>query len=178
MRTPKTRTTSRLALQTQLPGVTALEAAGKRIELRNRRIPHTKILQALQGSGEGAGSLVDIYRQQVLPIKTRTIHLLGKKTPARIHTTLLGYEVQASYKRINCPDMVTARYLKLFSELGCHSIRLPYDPTVTARLIPELEASVQQLARGVRSLFPNSAVLQAYVLQKTYSILRSRLRSS
>jgi hypothetical protein len=160
----------------QLPGVTILEAAGEKIELRNRRIPHQQILRALQGTAEDSHNLVQVYRLQVLPIKTRTIHLLGRKGPARIINTLLGFEVQASYKRIHCPDMVTARYLKLFTELGCHTIKLPYDPTVTARLIPEFEAAVERIVEGVRILFPESRTLQAYVLRQLYGIIRSRLR--
>ena len=160
----------------QLPGVTILEAAGEKIELRNRRIPHQQILRALQGTAEDSHNLVQVYRLQVLPIKTRTIHLLGRKGPARIINTLLGFEVQASYKRIHCPDMVTVRYLKLFTELGCHTIKLPYDPTVTARLIPEFEAAVERIVEGVRILFPESRTLQAYVLRQLYGIIRSRLR--
>ena len=100
------------------------------------RIHHKQILTALQGPLDGSGNLAGIYRLRVLPVKTRTIQLLGRKGPARIIETLLGYEVQGSYKRIHCPDMVTARYLKLFLELGCRSIKVPYDPTVTAAIIP------------------------------------------
>jgi hypothetical protein len=160
-----------------LPGVTTPEASGEKIELRDWRIPHRRILEALQGSAGDSMNLLEIYRQQVLPVKTRTIYLLGRKAPARIIHTLLGYEVQASYKRIHCPDMVTARYLKLFTELGCHAIKLPYDPTVTARLIPEFEASVERVVEGVRTLFPESQTLQAYVLRNIYGIIRSQLRA-
>jgi len=176
MRTLHPRIRRKPAHQMQLPGVTILEAAGEKIELRNRRIPHQQILRALQGTAEDSHNLVQVYRLQVLPIKTRTIHLLGRKGPARIINTLLGFEVQASYKRIHCPDMVTVRYLKLFTELGCHTIKLPYDPTVTARLIPEFEAAVERIVEGVRILFPESRTLQAYVLRQLYGIIRSRLR--
>ncbi len=160
----------------RLPGVLTLETGGAQIEVRNRRIPHRKILKALQDSAENSGNFVETYKKEVLPIQTRTIHLLGKKAPARINTTLLGYEVQASYKRINCPDMVTARYLKLFTELGCHTIKLPYDPTVTARIIPGLEAAYDRMVKGIRSLFSGSPALQAYVLRRVFALIRSRLR--
>jgi hypothetical protein len=142
---------------------------------RDRRIQHKKILTALQSSSEGAEVFAEIYRREVLPIQTRTIRLIGRKGPARITHTLLGYEVQASYKRVQCPDMVTARYIKLFSELGCRSIRLPYDPTITARLIPRLEAVLELINSGVRQLFPGDARLQLYVLRKIYEILRNSL---
>ena len=105
--------------------------------------------------------MVQIYRQEVLSIKTRTIHLLGRKSSARISNTLLGFEVKSSFKRIHCPDLVTARYLKLFTEIGCHSIKLPYDPTVTARLIPELESAVERLVSGTKALFPAKSTAAA-----------------
>jgi len=144
---------------------------------RDRRIPHKKILLTLQASSEGAEAFVEIYRREVLPVQTRTIRLLGRKCPARIIHSLLGYEVQASFKRIQCPDLVTARYLKLFSELGCHSIRLPYDPTITARLVPRFESVLGRIILGVSDLFPGDASLQRYVLRKICAILRKTLSS-
>jgi hypothetical protein len=106
------------------------------------------------------------------------IRLLGKKSSAKIIHTLLGYELQASYKRIHCPDLVTARYLKIFSELGCHSIHLPYDPTITAQLLSELENALENINRKVQELFPKNTALQRYVIQKIYAIIRQEIKSS
>jgi hypothetical protein len=92
--------------------------------------------------------------------------------------TLLGYEVQAGYKRIQCPDLVTARYLRLFSEVGCTSIRLPYDPTVTATLIPQMEAAVESIRSGIRAMFPRNHSLRIYVLRKVFRHLRAHLTAS
>jgi hypothetical protein len=153
-------------------------SAGGQSENRAERIPHSKLLRDLQLSEETPNTLVEIYQKRVLPDQTRTIQLLGKKYPARILLTLLGFEVQASYKRIQCPDMVTARYLKLFTELGCRSIRLPYDPTVTASLLPEIEACVANISRGIHALFPNDPALQKYVLRRVYAIIRGQLKKS
>jgi hypothetical protein len=136
-------------------------------------IPHLEIFKASQSGGD----LVNAYRQKVRSQKTRMIRLLGRKGSAKIIHTLLGYEVQSSYKRIHCPDLVTARYLKLFSEIGCHSIHLPYDPTVTAQLIPEFENSMENIERKVRELFPKNAEVQQYVIQKIYAIIRQQLLS-
>jgi hypothetical protein len=177
MKSPREQKRRDSNIQMPLPGVVTLEVGGKKIQSRNRRIPHQRIFKSLQGSSGGFRDLLTIYRQEVLPIKTRTIHLLGRKGPARIIHTLLGYEIQASYKRIHAPDLVTARYLKLFTEFGCRTIRLPYDPTVTARLIPELEQGVEFIAKAIRALFPESRALQRYVLQKMCAIMRSRLRA-
>jgi hypothetical protein len=141
---------------------------------KSRKISHLQILQA---SSSGAG-IADVYRQKVLTQQTRNIRLLGRKSSARILHTLLGFEVQASYKRIQCPDMVTARYIRLFSELGCHSIKLPYDPTQTAQLIPEFEDMVASIRREVHDLFPQDRKTQRYVLENIYRIIRRQLKTA
>jgi hypothetical protein len=156
--------------RTKIPEM--LVVAGKTIRTHNR-IPHLEILKAAQNRAD----LVDIYQHQVLTQKTRTIRLLGRKSSAQIIHTLLGYEVQASYKRIQCPDLVTAQYLRIFSELGCHSIKLPYDPIVTARLVPELETAMESITATVNQLFPGSPDLQTYVVQSVYGIIRQKLAS-
>jgi hypothetical protein len=134
-------------------------------------IKHQRLLRA---SGNYAG-LIRTYREQVLSQKTRTIRLLGRKSSSKIIHTLLGFEVQASYKRIQCPDMVTARYLRLFSELGCHAIKLPYDPTITEKLISEFEAMVEGINREIHDSFPADPAIQRYVTQKVYAIIRRHL---
>ncbi len=162
--------------QMSLPGGLGHRLSSSKRQKGTRRIPHTEILTALQDPALGIANLVDTYQRFVLPIQTRNIHLLGRKSPARIIETLLGYEVKASYKRIHCPDMVTARYVKLFTELGCHSIRLPYDPTVTANLIPQFEHSVAKILSGVRDIYPKDRPLQRYVVENIFRILRDQLR--
>ncbi len=139
-----------------------------------KAIPHLEILKASQCGGD----LVQAYRQKVRSQKTRLIRLIGRKSSAKIIHTLLGYELQSSYKRIHCPDLATARYLKIFSEIGCHSIHLPYDPTSTAQLIPEFESSLENISLKVHELFPKNARIQKYVIQRVYAILRRQLLSS
>ena len=163
--------------QLNLPGITELRAGESVIRVRNNRIPHRKILTALESATEESAGLVEVYRSSVLPVKTRTIHLFGRKSSPRIINTLLGYEVQAAYKRIHCPDMATARYLKLFTELGCHSIRLPYDPTVTSSILPAMEGSVERLKRGVAAMFPASREVRTYVMRCVFRHLRRQLRA-
>ena len=161
--------------QMLLPGALRqrLSSAGRR--QKRSRISHAVILKTLQDPERGFTDLTEIYRTRILPAKTRQIQLIGRKTPATIIQTLLGYELKASYKRIQCPDLVTARYLKLFTELGCRNIRLPYDPTLTAELIPDLERSVKNIKRGVIELFPSDRSLQMYVIRSLYSHLRKQL---
>ncbi len=166
----------RSRLQLSLPGVKP-NASGMVKPSRRLRFAHKKILQNIEQVSGGGRTVAEIYRSEVLPIKTRTIQLLGRKSPARIINTLLGFEVQSSYKRISCPDMVTARYLKLFTELGCRSIKLPYDLTVTDRIISELELAMNRISAEIRALFPGERAAQIYVLRKVYIHLRSRLHS-
>ncbi len=149
-----------------------------RKEAGKQKIAHRKILIESQNFGDLRGSLVDSYRQKVRSQKTRIIRLLGRKNSGKIIHTLLGYELQASYKRIHCPDLVTAQYLKIFSDLGCHSIHLPYDPTVTTQLIPEFENLLENINRKVRETFLKDTGTQQYVIQKIYEIIRQQLRSS
>jgi hypothetical protein len=145
--------------------------------MSKQRIPHKQILQSLQGPPDGPANIVAIYRDKVLSGKTRTIQLLGRKGPARVTNTLLGYEVQGGYKRVHCPDMVTARYLRLFMELGCRSIQLPYDPTVTAAIVPRLERAFDNIALSIREMFPQARQTQVYVMKKLSVYLRRQLRT-
>ncbi|MBI3939627.1 MAG: hypothetical protein HY315_02225 [Acidobacteria bacterium] len=98
-------------------------------------------------------AIAEIYRQEVTPFKTRTVSLPGRKCEARIMYTFLGFEVKAGRKRLLCPDLVTARYLRVFAELGMKQVLIPYDPTRTGRLIDRLERNFEKLkdsARGDR----------------------------
>ncbi|MBI4456532.1 MAG: hypothetical protein HY644_11615 [Acidobacteria bacterium] len=96
-------------------------------------------------------SIVEIYRQQVLPFKTRKVSLPGRKCNAYIMYTLLGYELKAGSKRLVCPDLITARYLRIFAELGMKQILIPYDPTRTGRLIDRLENNFYKLKASAES---------------------------
>lgn len=160
-------------VQIQLPGMSSPER-DRILASEKQRIPHQLISKSFAET-LGPRDIVQIYRQQVLPIKTRTMILLGRKNQSTIINTLLGYELQSSYKRIHCPDLVTARYLKVFSDLGCRRIRLPYDPSVTAQIVPDLEWAMKRITSGVRDLFPLSRDTQTYVLQRLFSIIRSEL---
>lgn len=141
---------------------------------RNRKISYLEILR----TAVGENAFADAYRRRVLTQNTRTLRLLGRKSSAKIIHTLLGYEVQASYKRIHCPDMVTARYLKLFSELGCHSIKLPYDPTLTAEVIPEFESMLQAVVGRINELYAHDPAMQCFVIRKVFSVIRRQLKDA
>ncbi|MBI4446252.1 MAG: hypothetical protein HY645_10125 [Acidobacteria bacterium] len=92
-------------------------------------------------------AIVDLYRTQVLARRVRTVQLLGRRCQPQIMYTFLGFEVKLGKKRVTCPDRSTARYLALFGATGVESIAIPYDPTETARLLPQLERAFEGLKK-------------------------------
>lgn len=141
------------------------------------RIPHARILAALREECGEPADLLRIYRERVLPAPTRTVHLLGRKCNSKIMETLLGFELQAGYKRIQCPDSVTARYLRVFADIGCRTVKLPYDPTITAEVVPIFEAFDRALRKGVAARYPGSRRIQVYVLKRVCAHLRRQLKA-
>lgn len=85
------------------------------------------------------------YGEEVLSGRTRVVSLPGRKCEPRILNTFLGFELQVAQKRITCPDMSTARYLRVFAEVGMPSVRAPYDPTLTTCVLPQLEQALQRI---------------------------------
>ncbi len=59
--------------------------------------------------------------------------------------TFLGYELQLAQKRVTCPDEATARYLRIFGEIGLASVLIPYEPHRTAEITPALESCFNEL---------------------------------
>jgi len=85
------------------------------------------------------------YKDEVLSGRTRVVSLPGRKCEPRILNTFLGFELQVARKRITCPDMSTARYLRIFAEVGMPSVRAPYDPTLTTCVLPQLEQALKRI---------------------------------
>jgi hypothetical protein len=78
-------------------------------------------------------------------LRTRA-YLLGipaKENEAEILYTLLGVELKVGRKRLSCPDLSTARYLRIFARLGVNEIAVPYDISKIAAFADELELSWQ-----------------------------------
>ena len=113
----------------------------------------------------------NVYRESVLPSRRRTVQLVGRKCRPRIVYSFLGYEVQAGRKRLTCPDSTTARYLMIFTELGCGDIQIPYDPSRTALLLPELERAFDAIRSRLRGA-------QAHEVRSAYASIRRRLATA
>jgi hypothetical protein len=92
-------------------------------------------------------AMMAFFRKEILQGKTRTVRLLGRKCEPQLLYTFLGFEVKLGPKRLTCPDMTTARYLRIFGKLGMPEIEIPYDPSKTAQVLPVLEESMEKIDR-------------------------------
>ena len=91
----------------------------------------------------GDSWLPQIYRAQVLRLRTRSYHFGDLKRTERIEIqhTLLGVELKVGRRRLLCPDLATARYLSIFARISCKDVALPYDITKISHLADQLESS-------------------------------------
>lgn len=122
------------------------------------------------------GRIEVLYRERVLGGRVRIVRLPGRKCRPRILDTMLGFEILAGSKRISCPDIISARYLVIFTELGLDRVCIPYDPTRTARIIPELESAFSQVKDLLSGATGSRTVRQR--MGRTYANLRDRLRKA
>jgi hypothetical protein len=90
--------------------------------------------------------LPTIYSQKVRSQRTRAYNLdvPPRENRAEIQYTLLGIELQVGRKRFSCPDLATARYLRVFARIGCREFAIPYDITQISPVADELETSWQR----------------------------------
>ena len=86
-----------------------------------------------------------VYRDRVRVLRTRayTLDVTARENDAEVLYTLLGIELKVGRKRLSCPDLSTARYLRIFARIGVSEIAVPYDISKIAALADELEASWQ-----------------------------------
>jgi hypothetical protein len=100
---------------------------------------------AVISSELGKSWLPYIYQNKVRPQRTRSILLdvPQRENSAEIQYTLLGIDLKVGRRRIACPDLAAARYLRVFARIGCPSVAVPYDITRISALADELESSWQ-----------------------------------
>lgn len=84
-----------------------------------------------------------IYQQLVRSGKTRRFEMAipERENAADIQHTLLGIELKVGKQRLACPDLSTARYLRVFARLGCISIAIPYDISKISRIADDLDTA-------------------------------------
>jgi len=91
-------------------------------------------------------SLATIYSHKIRTIRTRSysLDIPERENEAQILHTLLGIELKIGRRRFSCPDLPTARYMRVFARLGCREFAVPYDITKISTLADELETSWQR----------------------------------
>jgi hypothetical protein len=110
-------------------------------------LPPWKQFVAEASRGEAFQRFLSIAREAIRDRKTRKVKLIGRRCIPQIYKTFLGYEIIGARKRVLCPDMTTARYLRIFAEIGLKETALPYDVTRTQEVLPELERAYVSLKR-------------------------------
>ena len=87
-----------------------------------------------------------IYREKVRTQRTRSLRLdiAERENAADIIYTLLGIELKVGKRRFACPELSTARYMRIFARLGCREFAIPYDITQIPSAADELETAWQR----------------------------------
>jgi len=91
--------------------------------------------------------IASIYKERVRSQRTRACHLdipARENRPDILHT-LLGIELKVGNSRFACPDLATARYLKVFARVGCSDFAVPYDITKISLIADDLETAWHQM---------------------------------
>lgn len=90
--------------------------------------------------------LPTLYETKVRSQRTRAFKLEIPETESRVSIlhTLLGIELKVGNRRIQCPDLSTARYLQIFARIGCGEVAIPYDITKISTIADDLESSWQK----------------------------------
>jgi hypothetical protein len=90
--------------------------------------------------------LPTLYQEKVRSQRTRgyTLDIAKRENTPEIQYTLMGIELKVGRKRFGCPDLATARYLRVFARLGCTQFAGPYDISRLPAMADELETSWQR----------------------------------
>jgi len=117
--------------------------------------------------------LPSIYQTKIRTLRTRSIQIevAERENAAIIQHTLLGIELKVARHRFACPDLATARYMRIFARIGCRSFAIPYDITRISSLADELETSWQRTLLELDRLTTGRP-------GRSVSIVRSRLIGS
>src|SRR5688572_15348523 len=92
------------------------------------------------------GWLPTLYSTKVRTLRTRaySLEIPERENAAEIMHTLLGIELKVGRRRFACPDLATARYMRVFARLGCREFAIPYDITRISTAADELETAWQR----------------------------------
>ena len=101
----------------------------------------------------GEHAIAALYRASVRPLRTRRFQLNAppQPVPVDVQHTLLGIELKIGKRRLQCPDVATARFLAVFARLGVAEVAVPYDITRMGALADALEAAWFRLTAAVEA---------------------------
>ncbi len=90
--------------------------------------------------------LPKVYADKVRTQRTRSIaiEVPHRENQCLIQYTLLGIELKVGPRRFACPDLATARYMRIFARIGCREFAIPYDITRISAAADELETAWQR----------------------------------
>jgi hypothetical protein len=91
--------------------------------------------------------LPTIYEERIRSQRTRSVRIDidERENAAEIQYTLLGIELKVGNRRFACPDLATARYMRVFARIGCIAFAIPYDITQISAAADSLETSWQRM---------------------------------
>ena len=115
-----------------------------------------------------------IYHEDVVVQSCRDLALPGRKCTPQILHTFLGFELKMGRTRLGCPDMSTARYLRVFAEVGVGQVKLPYDPSRVQLLATGLEHSLARIKEHLLEQDLDEPA-HAAALRRVYARIRKRL---
>ena len=123
--------------------------------------------------------LPTIYHEKIRVLRTRSVSIdvPEKENAATIEYTLLGIELQVGKRRFACPDLSTARYMRVFARLGCGQFAVPYDITKISGFADELETSWQRTDLLINELMPAATARSTSMARsKLIRAIRDQLR--
>jgi hypothetical protein len=117
--------------------------------------------------------LPHLYRDKIRTQRTRAVKLdiPERLNTAEIQYTLLGIELKVGKRRFACPDLATARYMRVFARCGSAEFAIPYDITRISTAADELETSWQRLILGIETETTGRS-------SRTFSLAKTRLVKS
>jgi len=97
--------------------------------------------------------IADLYQKKVRSQRTRAFHLdiAERENKPEILHTLLGIELKVGNRRFACPDLATARYMRVFARIGVRDLAVPYDITKISVVADMLETAWQRMLLLIES---------------------------
>jgi len=88
-----------------------------------------------------------IYAKKIRTQRTRkvSISVPPRENIVEVQYTLLGVELKIGRHRFTCPDLATARFMRVFGRIGIREFAVPYDITGISAAADELETAWQRV---------------------------------